>query len=198
MNTIALLPHNEHLLPGGRLKLVISRICDMRMVTEAITHNQPFALGMIAKKSSPKTVTNIPAIATTVSIVDFHTFHSGLLEIVVEGINKISVSTLTMAHDKLLTATYKSRHNWPAIKINTESQLLADKLKLLFISMPELNQYYPRPSFQNATWVCQRWLEILPIDIKYKQSLIHYKTADMTINYLLQLLQYPYLINNLK
>ncbi|MCD9513536.1 LON peptidase substrate-binding domain-containing protein [Photobacterium carnosum] len=196
MNTIALLPHNEHLLPEGRLKLVISRICDMRMVTEAITNNQPFALGMIANKSSPETVTSIPAIATTAAIIDFNALNSGLLEIVVEGINKISISTLTMAHDKLLTATYQRSHNWPTIKINTNNKLLADKLKLLFISIPEISQYYPQPNYQNTTWVCQRWLEILPIDIKHKQSLIHHQTADITISFLLQLLQNHNLINN--
>lgn len=196
MNTIALLPHSKHLLPGGRLNLVISRVCDIRMVTEAIANNHPFALGMIAPNRSPETVTSIPAIATTVTIIDFNSCYGGLLEIVVEGTNKILISTLTMAHDNLLTATYEPCQNWPTITINSENQILADKLKLLFASMPEISQCYPQPNYKDATWVSQRWLEILPINIEHKQSLIHSKTANLTIHFLLQLLQDHHLINN--
>lgn len=196
MNTIALLPHNEHLLPGGRLKIVISRVCDIRMVTEAMTNNHPFALGMIDENSSPETVTNIPAIATTVIIIDFNALTNGLLAIIVEGVDHILISSLNMAYDNLLTATYEPSHHWPTITTNADNQILADKLTLFFASMPEISQYYPQPNYQNATWVCQRWLEILPIDIKHKQSLIHHQTADITITFLLQLLQDHNLINN--
>ncbi len=196
MNTIALLPHGEHLLPGGRLDLVISRVCDIRMVTEAMANNHPFALGMIAKNSSPETVTNIPAIATAVSIVDFNALDGGLLEIVVEGTNKIVVSDLNLAYDNLLTATYEIYHHWPTILIDADNQILAEKLALLFESIPKISQRYQNPNYKDATWVCQRWLEILPIDIKHKQSLIHHPTADITISFLLQLLQDHYLINN--
>ncbi|PSU24081.1 Lon protease [Photobacterium phosphoreum] len=196
MNSIALLPHSKHILPGGRLKLVISRVCDIRMVTEAMAHNHLFALGMIAPNSSPETVTNIPAIATMVTIVDFNTRDDGLLEIMVEGTDKISVSTLTMAYDNLLTAVYEPFHAWPTIAINANSQMLANKLNLLFASLPEINECYHDTNYNNATWVCQRWLEILPIDIKHKQSLIHHPTAETAIHFLLQLLQDHNLINN--
>lgn len=196
MNSIALLPHSKHILPGGRLKLVISRVCDIRMVTEAMANNHPFALGMIAPNSSPETVTNIPVIATVVTIVDFNSRDDGLLEIMVEGTDTISVSSLTMAYDNLLTAVYEPCHSWPTIPINADSQMLADKLNLLFDSVPEINTYYQHPNYNNATWVCQRWLEILPIDIKHKQSLIHHPTAETTIHFLLQLLQDHNLINN--
>ncbi|MEC6882514.1 LON peptidase substrate-binding domain-containing protein [Photobacterium piscicola] len=198
MNTIALLPHNRHLLPGGRLKIIISRVCDIRMVTEAIANNEAFALGMIDRNTPPETVTKIPAIATTAIIQDFNTVAGGFLEIIVEGTNKISILDLTMAHDNLLTATYEPHYNWPNIRINAENKILTDKLKLLFLSMPEISQRYPQPNYQDATWVCQRWLEILPIRIKQKQTLIHYPTAEITINFLLQLLQNHDLINNLK
>ncbi|MCP4956650.1 MAG: Lon protease [Photobacterium aquimaris] len=189
MNTIALLPYSKHILPEGRLKLVISRVCDIRMVTEAMTDKRPFALGMIAPNHKPETISHIPAIATTVSIIDFNTQDSGLLEIIVEGIDTISVSTLTMAYDNLLTATYEPCVQWAPISINHDSQPLADKLKLLFESTPEISNIYQKTSYNNATWVCQRWLEVIPIDIKYKQSLIHHPTANMTIRFLLQLLQ---------
>lgn len=196
MNTIALLPHSKHLLPGGRLKLVISRVCDIRMVTEAITHNHSFALGMIAPNCTPETITNIPAIATVVTIIDFNRRNDGLLEIMVEGIAKISVSTLTMAYDNLLTATYEPLQIWPAMTITPNTQILADKLKLFFTSTTKINEYYQKAKYKDVTWVCQRWLEILPIDIKHKQSLIHHQTADLTIKFLLLLLQDHYLINN--
>ena len=196
MNTIALLPHSQHLLPGGRLKLVISRVCDIRMVTEAMTNKRPFALGMIAPNHEPETIRHIPAIATTVSIIDFNTLDNGLLEVTVKGINTIAISTLTMAYDNLLTATYKPCVQWLPININNDSQLLADKLQLLFNSIPEISLLYQQTSYDNATWVCQRWLEVLPIDIKYKQSLIHHPNANMTISFLLQLLQNHHLINN--
>ena len=198
MNTIALLPHSEHLLPGGRLNLIIARPCDIRMVTEAIASNHPFGLGMIDRNTPRETVTKIPAIATTVIIQDFNTITGGFLEIIVEGTNKVSILNLTMAHDNLLTATYAPHYNWPSIEITIENQILADKLKLLFISMPEISQRYPQPNYQDTTWVCQRWLEILPIDIKQKQCLIHHPTAEITIHFLLQLLQDHNLINNFK
>ncbi|MEC6907942.1 LON peptidase substrate-binding domain-containing protein [Photobacterium piscicola] len=198
MNTIALLPHGEHLLPQGRLTVVISRSCDIRMVTEAIADSAPFALGMIDSNTQPEIVTNIPAIATIVAIKDFNMENSGLLEITIEGIDKISISSLSMAYDNLLTATYEHHYNWPSIEIDMTNQILADKLKLLFLSMPEISQRYPQPNYQDATWVCQRWLEILPIEIKQKQALIYQPTADITINFLLQLLQDHNLINSLK
>ncbi|SMY36172.1 LON peptidase substrate-binding domain-containing protein [Photobacterium andalusiense] len=196
MNTIALLPHSKHILPKGRLKLVISRVCDIRMVTEAMTNKRPFALGMIEPNQAPETISHIPAIATTVSIIDFNTQDNGLLEIIVEGIDTISVSILTMAYDNLLTATYEPCAQWTPININHDSQPLADKLKHLFESTPEITNIYQQTSYDDATWVCQRWLEVLPIDIKYKQSLIHHPTANMTISFLLQLLQNHHLINH--
>ncbi len=49
-----------------------------------------------------------------------------------------------------LPAAYEPRSNWPAIAINPANQILANKLKLLFASMPELSQLYQQPNYQDA------------------------------------------------
>lgn len=195
MKSIALLPHPDHLLPEGRLEIVVSSVCDIRMVKEAITKDGHFAIAMIDEKKPQETISNVPAIATLVNIIDFNLLDGELLGITVEGINKILISDIIMEHDNLLTATYEPYHQWPSIPTKKHTQFLADKLKLFYSSMPEIGALYPKPNYQDMTWVCQRWLEILPIEVKHKQSLIHHHTATIAITFLLKLLQDQNLLN---
>ena len=54
--------------------------------------------------------------------------------------------------------------------------------------MPEIGSLYPKPDYNNLTWVCQRWLEILPLEVHYKQLLLTQESIKLTVRFLLKLL----------
>ena len=188
MSAIALLPSSSHLLPGGRVELTIAEERYIRMVKQSLAGERRFALCMLNEGEEHNEIKKIPAIATIVDIIDFNSTENGLLSLVVEGQQKVRLLAIKTENDGLLFAEYQLYPNWTTMPVDSNNACLAEKLQLYFASMPETGALYPSPDYEDIGWVCQRWIEILPLEVKYKQLLLAQETPKLTERFLLKLI----------
>jgi Lon protease-like protein len=62
------------------------------------------------------------------------------------------------------------------------------RLREVFEQYPELDELYPDKQFDDAAWLCQRWLEILPMPIYEKQMLIAKQNSEAARQFLRRLI----------
>lgn len=184
MNKIALYPSSVHLLPGGRASYTLIEKRHLRMLKESLATNTPFAICMINESEEDSELKQIPAIATECKVINFDQAEANLLSVVVEGTQKIRLHGISLDEDGLMQGESTLYPNWHTEKIRDGDEELAEKLKLFFHSMPEIGALYPSPHWDDITWVCQRWIEVLPLEVHYKQLLITQDNAKLTIRFL--------------
>jgi len=188
MSDIALFPSSHHLLPGGRLEITIAEEKYIRMIKQSLAEERSFALCMLNEGEEHDEIKKIPAIATEAEIIDFNAVESGFLSVVVEGKQKIRLLAIRLEGDGLLFAEYQLYPNWLAAPLDNTTACLAEKLKLFYATMPEIGSLYSDPTYDDITWVCQRWIEILPLEVQYKQLLITQENRKLSVRFLLKLL----------
>ncbi|MCQ1060646.1 LON peptidase substrate-binding domain-containing protein [Photobacterium sp. DNB23_23_1] len=191
MNEIALYPSNVHILPGGRGSFTLIEKRYLRMLKEALAKDLPFAVCMINESEVDSELKQIPAIATQCNIINFDQLESGLLSIVVEGVQKIRIHDIHLEQDGLMKGNCTLYPNWGGDTLRPKDEELVDKLKLFFQSMPEISSLYPSPHWDDISWVCQRWIEVLPLEVHYKQLLITQNNATLTARFLHKLFHLP-------
>ncbi|WP_064605167.1 LON peptidase substrate-binding domain-containing protein [Photobacterium sp. J15] len=188
MSEISLLPSSKHLLPEGRLAITIAEDRYIQMVKQSLAGERDFALCMLNEDEEQNEIKKLPAIATTCKVIDFNSDENGLLSIVVEGQQKVRLLSIRIAENNLLTADSHPYTHWEPTPVDDTTECLSEKLKLFFASQPSIGALYPNPAYTNLTWVCHRWLEILPLEVHYKQLLITQESIKLTIRFLLKLL----------
>ncbi|KHT64713.1 Lon protease [Photobacterium gaetbulicola] len=191
MNKIALYPSSTHLLPGGRAPFTLIEKRHLRMLKESLTNGTPFALCMINESEELNELKQIPAIATLCKVINFDQNDAGLLSIVAEGTQKIRLSGISVDNDGLMQGDATLYPNWQSAPLAQADQELAEKLKLFYQTMPEIGALYPAPLWDDVSWVCQRWIEVLPLEAHYKQLLIAQDTAKLTTRFLHKLFHSP-------
>lgn len=184
---IALLPLPSHILPNGRLPLRIIEERYIRMIKESAKAMTGFGIVMIDNKSSGP-FGRISGIGTRVNIIDFYQLDDGFLGIVVEGIERFIIDEITVAKDGLKIARIKHISNWPDQIITEHDKYLTNKLTDVFKQNPELDELYTAKQMTNASWVSQRWIEILPMPVKQKQKLLQQPNCTNTLQVLKQLI----------
>lgn len=170
--SIALFPLTSHVLPGGRLQLRIFEQRYIRMVKEALSAQKGFGVCMLNPKGKLEDNTHILPIGTLVNIVDFESLPDGMLGITVAGEQLFEIQDISIAKDGLRTGEVTLREQWETSTVSDEDILLRQRLQEVFEAYPELSQMYPEKKFDDEPWICQRWLEILPLEPQKKQELL--------------------------
>lgn len=169
---LALFPLTVHVLPGGRLELRIFEPRYIRMVKEAFSLQADFGICMLDPSGSEQHNTHIFPLGTLVKIVDFEQLENNMLGITVEGIQLFEIVQISTAADGLRTGAVQFRPNWQPAPLQKQDMILKQRLTEVFDTYPELSQLYPDKQLQDERWLCQRWLEILPLEPQKKQQLL--------------------------
>ncbi|RUO31677.1 peptidase S16 [Aliidiomarina sedimenti] len=170
--SIALFPLTSHVLPGGRLQLRIFEQRYIRMIKEALSEQKGFGVCMLNPKGRSDNNSHILPIGTLVNIIDFESLPDGMLGITVAGEQLFEVGHIDTAKDGLRTANVTLREEWQATELSDEDILLRQRLQEVFEAYPELAELYPEKKLDDEPWICQRWLEILPLEPQKKQELL--------------------------
>jgi Lon protease-like protein len=168
---LPLFPLPTHILPGGRLPLRIFEPRYVRMVKECCEHGRDFGVVMVAPIDDGLHGQILP-IGTRVRIIDFDRLENELLGITIEGQQKFEIISIDAEFDGLNVGQVTYLPNWPAELIPDERKFIANKLAEIYNEYPGLNQLYQDKELTNLSWVCQRWIEILPVTAHAKQSMI--------------------------
>lgn len=186
---LSLLPLTAHLLPGGRLKLRIFEQRYMRMVKDAMRDDASIGICMLNQQGNKSDNSHIWPLGTLAKIVDFEPLPDGLLGITVAGQQRFRLKTIDTEKDQLRVGQATLLENWPDQALTREDELLRERLEEIYQTYPELCELYAQRYTDNANWLCQRWLELLPLEGATKQQLLAAESLDEVLDYLRQLIQ---------
>ncbi|WP_299806209.1 LON peptidase substrate-binding domain-containing protein [uncultured Shewanella sp.] len=181
---LALFPLPICILPGGFTQLRIFEVRYQRLVKESLQSNLGFGVCMLDddKKS-------LLPIGTRCKIVDFENLEDGLLGITISGVEKFKLEHFTNEKDGLKRGQVTILPCWESIPIEMNQQNLPLLLKEIMTHYPTHFNQYEIDNFNDLSWVCQRWLEILPLPVLDKQHCIAAKDHRLALSMLDDLLQ---------
>lgn len=167
------------LLPEGYTQLRIFEPRYKRLVAESLKTEQGFGLCMTADDGK-----TIQPIGTLVHIIDFETLADGTLGISIQGSQRFKLNHIEIESDGLKRGDITLIDNWPAVPIATDERYLSQMLQNILKEYPQHLQHYQAAQFEDIAWVCQRWLEILPVQAAEKYTCINSQDHTMARNLL--------------
>ena len=167
---VALFPLNVVLFPGGLLPLRIFEPRYLRMVSECLREQQPFAVATIIEGPEAGGVASTASTGTLARIIDWEQGDDGLLNLLCEGEQRVEVGPVEVEHDTLLRAEVRRRPAEVPQALPHEFEWSAELLAEL---LQRLGEPYDRlvRSDPSADYVANRLIELLPIPLAEKQSL---------------------------
>ncbi|MBV2131047.1 LON peptidase substrate-binding domain-containing protein [Arsukibacterium indicum] len=168
---LALFPLSSFILPGGKMRLRVFEKRYIRLVKEAGLGSRSFAMALLNPFVTQQHRDRILPLATEVVIEDFEQLPDGLLGITVRGVCRVEIINRWQEEDGLNVAQVTPLSSWPATRLNQRYSELASSLLQLLAEYPQLQQLYPEPELDNASWLASRWLELMPMQPGLKQKL---------------------------
>ncbi|RUO38845.1 peptidase S16 [Aliidiomarina shirensis] len=98
-------------------------------------------------------------------------------------------STDTTNNGASTTTTISADNSEAAAVASSDECELKRRLQEVFANYPEFASLYPEQNFDDANWVCNRWLEILPLQAETKQELLNQEDAPQLQAFLRQLFE---------
>ncbi|MGF1730913.1 MULTISPECIES: LON peptidase substrate-binding domain-containing protein [Photobacterium] len=188
--SIPLLFQQRHVLPGGRMPIRVAPGPQMDAFKAALTSDIGFGICMFDEAEHGHHFFHI---GTRVTVEDLDTSAlDGSLIVTVYGHENFRINALEQDDSGVFSGEYDIIPQWPEVEIRNDQIVLADKLKQMFNKHPELNQLNLKKEFNNLSWLCQRWLEILPVPASEKQALLNTPNCQDTYDYLMSIMQKPH------
>ena len=169
----ALFPLKTVLFPGSRLQLQIFEQRYLRLVKTSLRDNHGFVVVLISEGSEVGTAPEIYKTGIYADIVDWETLDNGLLGITIEARYRVRVSNPGAQDDGLLTGTIQSLMDQN--DVTPDAITILNDLVVTLIALekhPYIEQQNIRIDYGNASEVCYRLAQLLPVDELVKQSLL--------------------------
>lgn len=179
---IALFPLSQIILPQGRMQLRVFEPRYQRLVREA--QQRPFASALLNPYVHQQHQARIFPLVTLVQIIDFCQLPDGLLGITIEGIARHRVVERWQEADQLHVARTEALPPWPKLQLHSAFQPLVPALQQIYLQNPQLAALYPDPDWHNASWLAQRWLEVLTMPPQLKFELLSADQPGRTLDVL--------------
>ncbi|WP_413111272.1 LON peptidase substrate-binding domain-containing protein [Thaumasiovibrio sp. DFM-14] len=188
-NTLPVLFQKRHILPDGRLPMRIAPGGQMDTIKHALRNGGILGICMY----DPADEQQFYEIGTRVRIEDFDTdLVNGLLQITVVGLDTFEVVNFYNHESNICLADYESTTRWPETAPSVPQKMLAERLQIMYDKHPELSDLHNNKQLNNLSWLCQRWLELLPVPVREKQQLLTQPNCLNTCDYLMSLMQEPH------
>jgi hypothetical protein len=169
MSELPLFPLQTVLLPGGRLALRIFETRYLDMVARCLRGDNRF--GVVAIRRGAEVGAAEPYdCGTSAAIVDWHQEPGGLLGLIAEGREPFRLRAVSRQHDGLYVGDVEWLPRPPFTELPPVHEPLAELLKRLLAPLPLYRG--AAAAFDDAEWVGGRLIEILPLALAFKQSLL--------------------------
>jgi uncharacterized protein len=168
LDQIPLFPLNAVLFPGGPLKLRIFEPRYVDMIGRCMREGSSFGVAMIVEGTEAGGPATTATIGTSARIVDFEKLPDGLLGITAVGDRCFRLESVRRQADGLNVAEIEWLAAEPTLPVPLEC---APFVMLLQQALPELAPLYDFSpvSYDDASWVGSRLVEILPLPPAEKQ-----------------------------
>lgn len=166
---------NTVLHSGGRLPLRVFETRYMDMVKDCLRRAVPFGVCLIAQGEEVarpgRDAAEPHAVGTLAQIVDWEMPQLGILDLVVHGGERFRIQTRRVAADGLTWAVAAPLAAPPVTPIPGDYARLVPMLRALLEALE--GDMPPKPHrFYDASWVADRWAEILPLPMATRQDLL--------------------------
>ncbi|ACJ31239.1 ATP-dependent protease La (LON) domain protein, putative [Shewanella piezotolerans WP3] len=183
---MALLTHDTLLLPEGRLEIRVVDPAYLSIIAEVLKQHYPLVFGVSKANSQPPCY----EMATQCEIIDFNQLDDDSLGIVLEGKQRVKILSAAQRRDGVWISRTLACNNWQQEPIIGEFELISAALEQFYEVNPDLFGLYENDiHLEDATWVSQRWLEVLPLYNKDKLRLMNQPNCHKTMNFVLELIK---------
>jgi len=169
MSELPLFPLQTVLLPGGRLALRVFEARYLDMVARCLRGANRFGVVAIREGAEVGAATTYDH-GTSAEIVDWHQEPGGLLGILAAGREPFRVLGIRRESDGLYVGSVEWLTPSPREPLSPAHEPLAALLRRLLEPLPLYHGV--APSFDDAAWVGDRLIELLPLPLELKQSLL--------------------------
>jgi len=183
MPEIMLFPLSSFVLPEGKMRLRIFEPRYKRLVSQAMKSDGTFGVCLFEKSEEP-TGSELSKVGTLVKVIDFEQLDDGLLGISVTGLTKFEIKHVRVEFDGLRYARVKWLPSWEYSTVDKDVEPICHYLSRVYQQFPDIGDLYEQKFFDDASWVSQRWLEILPLTNQQFDSLVGKKDCTDAVNFL--------------
>lgn len=171
------------LLPEGLTRLRIFEPRYKRLVAEAMSTGQGFGLCL------PKEAHSLYDIGTRVEIYNFDQDENGFLTIDIKGIDRFTFKNVSSDSDGLMHADVTVVDGWESIQMTPQYEFMLTSLKAILTSLPLYFEPVNQQGFTDLSWICQRWLEILPVPTDKKYWLAGQNGPEPSIDFIREVIK---------
>ena len=182
---MALIMRDALLLPQGRIEVRVGEPGQLRMVADVLKGKYDLAFAASKPSGNPPCYPT----ATQCEIIDFNQLEDDTLSIVLEGCQRVSILSAAQTKDKLWMSRTLPCQNWQEEPIQGEFELISAALEQFYEVNPDLLELYSQVHLEDAAWVSQRWLEVLPMYNRDKLVLVNQPDCHKTMDFVLQLIK---------
>ncbi|MFB2681363.1 LON peptidase substrate-binding domain-containing protein [Shewanella mangrovisoli] len=182
---MALIMRDALLLPQGRIEVRVVEPGQLRMVADVLKGKYDLAFAAMKPSGTPPCYPT----ATQCDIIDFNQLEDDSLSIVLEGRQRVSILSAAQTNDKLWMSRTLPCQNWQEEPIEGEFELISAALEQFYEVNPDLLELYSQVHLEDAAWVSQRWLEVLPMYNRDKLVLVNQPDCHKTMDFVLQLIK---------
>jgi uncharacterized protein len=178
--SLPLFPLNMVVCPGGLVHLKIFEARYLDMVRNCIKNKSFFAIVTVLPEGQNDPEDNFPFVnvGTLVEVVDADVTTVGLMMIRCVGQQRVKVDSFVLQADGLVVGEVSDVANDLEMPIPEDLYFTSSTLKHLLESLPEQdispeNMPVIEPyKFDDASWVANRWVELLVMPLLQKQRLM--------------------------
>jgi uncharacterized protein len=179
MNELPLFPLQTVLLPEGRLALRVFETRYLDMVARCLRGTNRFGVVAIREGAEVGAATTYDH-GTSAEIVDWHQEPGGLLGILAAGRDPFRLLDIRRQPDGLYVGSVAWLPRLPPVELAPVHEPLAALLRRLIEPLPLYQGV--TPSFEDAAWVGGRLIELLPLNLARKQSLLEMPDAQQRLD----------------
>jgi len=167
---IPLFPLNTVLFPGGPLPLRVFEARYLDMISRCMKEDAPFGVLLIrdGHEAGPATTHNVGTLAR---VTDWYQGSDGLLGITAIGGERFQLRSVERQIDGLNMGEVELLPAIQPMALPDEHQSLRPILESVLNDLGRLYEGLER-QYDDAAWVAWRFVEILPIDLEEKQTLL--------------------------
>jgi len=185
MNTlnIPLFPLYTVLFPGGLLPLKVFEPRYLSMVSDCLKQDRGFGVCLIKEGKEAGVAAKPYPLGTLARIIDWDRNEAGQLTLVAEGTQRFRVQRSAVRGDQLLVADVTLLENERTLDLPNSYAGLAETLEKILL---QLGRPFSSMDMHlgNASWVSARLVELLPLPLLEKHSLLESSDPVSRLEYL--------------
>ena len=182
MTELALFPLQSVLFPGGLLGLKVFEARYLDLMSDCLRSGRPFGVVALRKGNEAKVSdekVDLESVGTLAQIIDVDSAQPGILQLRCRGTQRFSLTAPRQQADGLWLADTTLLPDDAAVAPPPEMQETVRGLATAITSLKGqgAEPFLEPHDFGSASWVANRWCEILPISLPAKQKLMELPDA---------------------